>query len=200
CSSADVIFSVPTRVVIRRSTRPVAGSRTPRPGRITSYSAPTFTPPDVPTLMMISPPDTSATSALIATFVSGMLAATATSCPTILSTAARVASPMIVPPKFELPIVNPPPTAPAPLATPPVTKARPTEVRAARLDAAAPRPRAVRDPADQRRARALGLPVAGRDAQDLGGRRAHDAGVDVDHRLGRLAAEAAEADPSHVHA
>ena len=39
----------------------------------------------------------------------------------MLSTAARVASPMIVPPKFELPIVNAPPTAPPPVATPPMS-------------------------------------------------------------------------------
>ena len=36
-----------------------------------------------------------------------------------------------------------------------------------------------------------------RDAEDFRGRRAHDAGVDVDHRLRGLAADAAEPDPTH---
>ena len=69
-SSADVIFSFPTGVVVRRSTRPVAGSLISRPGRVTSYSEPTRTPAPEPTLMITSPPDTSATSARISTFVS----------------------------------------------------------------------------------------------------------------------------------
>src|SRR5574341_1108953 len=69
-SSAEVILSLPTGVVIRRITRPVAGSLISRPGRITSYSPPTRTPAPAPAVITISAPDTSATRAWIATLVS----------------------------------------------------------------------------------------------------------------------------------
>ena len=64
--------------------------------------------------MINSIPDTSATSAAIATTVSGILGAAAASSVTRLVTADRVASPRMVPAKFELDMSNTPPATPWP--------------------------------------------------------------------------------------
>src|SRR5207302_8045360 len=118
-SSAEVTLSLATAVVTRRSTRPVAGSLISRPGRITSYSAPIFTPALVPTLMMMSPPETSAINAGISTLASLICGAPATTWLVRLSTAARVASPMMVPPKSELLMSNRPAAPTPPTHAPP---------------------------------------------------------------------------------